>query len=127
MSEQHTSEPWRVGNPNGEGWESDNELIKEADPQHEGHRLVLGRMNCNFSELGKANARRIVACVNACAGIPTENLEAARMNDAFAEILRAAADRACDRQLCSVCDGRFTQEDCRCNDWLEWNAAIMGR
>ena len=44
-----------------------------------------------------ANARRIVACVNSCAGIPTEALEAGvigEMQAAFADLERTASDVA---------------------------------
>ena len=67
----HTPEPWGyVENLSG----SEN---------HKGFRLH-GASNWYFAEVypvdedgteGRANARRIVACVNACKGIPTEKLE----------------------------------------------------
>ena len=60
MSE-HTKEPW---------------VFRMADKYHEG--TISGKhggtvVNGHFSE---DNARRIVACVNACAGLPTEALHA---------------------------------------------------
>lgn len=58
----HTAEPWQYRR---------SQLFVN---DHEG-RFVIGECNTNFPELSVANARRIVACVNACAGISTENLE----------------------------------------------------
>ena len=63
MSEQkHAPEPWQ--------YRRSQFFVND----HEG-RCVIGECNTNFPELSVANARRIVACVNACAGISTENLE----------------------------------------------------
>lgn len=60
MSQQHTPEPWK----------------------HVGQGDIIGANNDDAcaaylrTDIGDANARRIVACVNACAGIPTASLEA---------------------------------------------------
>ena len=62
MSEQHTPEPWRTDAKGG--FPQD---VHDADDN-----LVAACSEANF---GDANARRIVVCVNACAGITTENLE----------------------------------------------------
>ena len=43
-----------------------------------GHVIAGGKVVCDGTS--EADARRIVACVNACAGIPTETLEAAATN-----------------------------------------------
>ena len=54
----HTNEPWHVGESDFTGTDilcADEEQIASVEIE--------------------ANARRIVACVNACAGIPTEALE----------------------------------------------------
>jgi hypothetical protein len=60
---KHTKEPWEVVmNRNAMG-----HSIKRPD----GGSVVLGALNYE-------DARRIVACVNACAGIPTEMLEDAK-------------------------------------------------
>ena len=56
MTQQHTPEPWAFGEDN-DGWY----VEKDRD------QFVYG--------LTEANARRIVACVNACAGISTESME----------------------------------------------------
>lgn len=58
---QHTSEPWvQVG-----------DFVAAESDQLNGGEYVCG---C-FGPDQEANARRIVACVNFCAGISTENLE----------------------------------------------------
>lgn len=68
MSE-HSKEPWRVGP--GSWVVSDqgvNPIVGADDPLYGGGCLVA-------ESVCEADGRRIVACVNACAGIPTEELE----------------------------------------------------
>lgn len=67
MSEnKHTPEPWRT----------DAECGFPQDIHDSKGNLFL-RCGSDFDNeiYGEANARRITACVNACAGISTENLE----------------------------------------------------
>ena len=72
MKPKHTPEPWHIG--------------------YEGHvmgdlKLVAGCMGHqnnftpNLREINAANAARIVACVNACAGLTDADLEALRATD----------------------------------------------
>ncbi len=74
MPESHTPEPWFIfrnghciGGPHEQG------------PQDQSAQETAGIATCGVrrrtDEEIEANARRIVACVNACAGIPTEDLE----------------------------------------------------
>lgn len=62
VTDAHTAEPWRASS-----------------------RFVVAR-NYRVTEcdgpggIGKADAARIVACVNACAGIPTEALQGVRLS-----------------------------------------------
>lgn len=67
MSE-HTKEPWTYGHVGDDFWIGDN-----SDGLNN-----LARVYWDMGEIpeGRANARRIVACVNACSGIKTEDLEA---------------------------------------------------
>ena len=57
----HSKEPWTVDINSNDAW------IKQADGQH-----ITGYGN---GEVSVADAERIVACVNACRGIPNEELE----------------------------------------------------
>ena len=66
---KHTPEPW--------------ELHQHLGPRDPYFQLLNGswdiahsKFSANGSEVDEANGRRIVACVNACAGIPTEQLQA---------------------------------------------------
>lgn len=62
----HTPEPWVVGTNFG--------CIHKGLP--DGRRINGALVICQGNnDQANANARRIVACVNACAGIPTETLE----------------------------------------------------
>lgn len=73
----HTPEPWRV----------DSQGVARVTSQ-DGRRLVASAgghsSNVDFEAVdaeNKANAFRIVACVNACRGVPTESLENATNED----------------------------------------------
>ena len=59
----HTPEPWGV-------WNHDGDWTIEAMSKKAGCMVDIA--NASFSE---PDARRIVACVNACSGIPLEVLE----------------------------------------------------
>lgn len=67
--EQHTKEPWRTGR---HGCVVADEPVLEIggsdDVEYYGGHLICESVTLR-------NARRIVACVNACAGIPTDDLE----------------------------------------------------
>ena len=66
----HTEEPWQ--------WWTANLTFVGTRPEFGEHRerSALGSLK-GYRTQAEANARRIVACVNACAGIPTESLESA--------------------------------------------------
>lgn len=74
MSEQmHTPEPWHV-----DGWRG----LVQGSRKHEGTHYAVwaaddDTMICptGLDAESEANARRIVACVNACAGLDTDTLE----------------------------------------------------
>ena len=74
----HTKEPWRIGRFTGPScYEKVRETCGSMDvvADTETGPYVLAGCNHNFPDDAKANARRIVACVNSCAGISTKNLE----------------------------------------------------
>ena len=63
MKTEHTPEPWatngtRIESEHSHGWANDGWIIAGLEGPD-----------------AEANARRIVACVNTCAGLPTEVLE----------------------------------------------------
>ena len=70
----HTAEPWLLDNdgaPDEDGFAAGDITITDAEG------LTAVAEVCAGLSWGEqhSNARRIVACVNACAGIPTERLE----------------------------------------------------
>lgn len=65
MSGNHTQEPWHVGENSTIVYANDGFAVANASVFH-------GRVEPNTSV---ANASRIVACVNACAGISQQYLE----------------------------------------------------
>ncbi|GAB2940598.1 DUF551 domain-containing protein [Aquaspirillum soli] len=73
----HTKEPWVLCQQDG-----DNKAFTIfAECQLKDGRIGPEEWGCHIAEVGlasgnfEANARRIVACVNSCVGISTENLE----------------------------------------------------
>ena len=62
---EHTPTPWRVGS------ESKDIVFLVGDESERTLGPAENWIDCNT----EANARRIVACVNACDGVPTETLE----------------------------------------------------
>ena len=79
----HTKEPWSFSPENGLEW--------GVEAGKWGVAICADAPGDGTSE---ANARRIVACVNACAGISTDALEIGRMSpDAFHEN-ESRADKA---------------------------------
>jgi hypothetical protein len=83
MSEtKHSPEPW-TDLADGIDGPANSHPVVDVDT----HSLVARAYGDEVDE-AEANARRIVACVNACAGIPTAALE----SGALAEAIRAAQD-----------------------------------
>ena len=80
----HTKEPWHaIQNPE---WENADYRISNKDNDKW----------ANFNQIAyanEANAKRIVACVNACAGITNEALEAGIVKEAM-ELFWRVSDKA---------------------------------
>lgn len=71
MSEnKHEPEPWVIDKDNRPGMAWNNHIVSAADPNQA--ICFMTHDNTPDNEKGEANARRIVACVNACAGIPND-------------------------------------------------------
>ena len=73
----HTAEPWCVGNTRTVKYatgESTETAIHYGDEESRGNCIAMTYGHFGFDG-SEADARRIVACVNACAGIPTDDLE----------------------------------------------------
>ncbi|OEC40421.1 hypothetical protein [Aeromonas sp. DNP9] len=69
---QHNNEPWSAV----EVTKDEAQLIKiRASNGANIARLWIDVDNKHFSDEQRENARRIVACVNACRGLPTDELE----------------------------------------------------
>ena len=71
---EHTKEPWRIDRDDRPDMEWNNHIVSEAEP----HLTICFMSHDGTPEntTGEANARRIVACVNALAGFTTEEIEA---------------------------------------------------
>lgn len=74
---QHTKEPWAVDTDNRDGMEWNNHIVSLKSP----HLRICFMAHDGTDEnvRGEANARRIVVCVNACAGIDDPELWVAQM------------------------------------------------
>lgn len=73
MKTEHTPEPWRIGTPPPNG--------EQTIGNEKGLMVAVATTGHGVSS--RANARRIVACVNACAGLPTEFVEQFDVAGAF--------------------------------------------
>lgn len=84
---KHTPEPWVIWN-GGDGIM----MYGAREPKRGGVALMC----CNELVSGRtaiANARRIVACVNACAGLPTEQLESSPLGGVLNGVAGLIAQR----------------------------------
>ena len=132
---KHTQEPWKFEKTEGsvnDGWEA--QLIPATGPDSDWHSFVVafGFGDPDYREIAEANARRIVACVNALAGIenPDEYIASIR-----AETIKEAADRAVawladstsgiDPALAATNSGKWLLK-LRENQSAALRAAIMG-
>lgn len=104
MAKEHSPEPWEVtvavnDDPQAMAWIGDalNHSIissyiagQDCDEGKEVDRLIRDSQS-RWAEayVTAADARRIVACVNACAGIPTEWLETHRATPKYTGVLDA--------------------------------------
>lgn len=118
----HTPEPWRVDS--GKDYYTKGlHICGDADNETNGAGIAGiwdGRDELPES-VQEANARRIVACVNACAGIPTVALEklpyGVAVLDAFMavqkqrdELLAALTVIAESKEICRVSAQRLARE-----------------
>lgn len=97
MTQKHTPEPWRV-----DEYKNPCLMFASIEVDHGKVKFIASVYTTNHSEYGnetaRANAERIVACVNACAGIhdPKELIEGAdialRERDALRKLLREVSD-----------------------------------
>lgn len=87
----HTEEPWEL--EKGKPW-----AIRPARPSFDWIASVQVSNTPNWEE----NARRIVACVNACAGIPTEQMEIEPYIGSISYNMRMQAEKQRDELAVSV-------------------------
>lgn len=78
--QKHTPEPWKIGAPPPNG--------EQTIGTEQGLMVAVATTGAGVSS--EANARRIVACVNACAGIPLHELEQANYVHAYRKVLKDA-------------------------------------
>jgi len=126
MSDEWTKEPWRFDG-------------KNSLTTFNGDQLLLVGVSLDMSRdttEAKANAARIVACVNACSGIPTAQLpnlvdEVRRLRELLAEHTRwkpglgILANGKSTHGNCCTCETcRHHHDDCVC-EHNEIEAAIQ--
>ncbi|MGL5293323.1 MAG: hypothetical protein ACRC9V_06100 [Aeromonas sp.] len=97
---QHANEPWSAV----EVTKDEDQLIKiRASNGANIARLWIDVDDKHFSDEQRENARRIVACVNACHGLPTEELEQKGLVAAVGTQL-LEADRLRDELLAALAE-----------------------
>lgn len=111
---KHTPEPWIYEGLSGdidEGWEAS--LIIPGDKGNaDWHSFIVAyglQGEEGAGELAEANARRIVACVNACAGMADPEAEIAKLK-AEMEELREAAEAYMQLSTCYRLGARPTEK-----------------
>lgn len=120
---KHTPEPWQYT-------ESGVTMVSIIEP--DGHTIFHCNtlLNSTAQRLKMENARRIVACVNACAGIPTVDLENAqsRQNEQLTGFGKACEQRdelaAALRDLENWATARGFQPDMNIQPVLNARAAL---
>lgn len=85
----HTKEPWNVDDF-GLHVFSERKLVAGCGGHQDNFTPELPAINA-------ANARRIVACVNACTGIPTDRLEKTAALGGIKHVLERAGDNTLER------------------------------
>lgn len=88
---KHTKEPW-----NAVEVDNDSDTFVKVCHANGGTiaKLWIDVDDKEFSDEQRENARRIVACVNACRGLPTDELEQNGLVAAVGDLLLKADDRA---------------------------------
>lgn len=114
----HTPGPWKVGES------ADNGLpcVDGIDPK-DGSLFEICEVwgeesNISITEMSIANARRIVACVNACEGLSTDELERFGLASAFGTELHQLATKVADTELALFAENQKRQEVERQRDEL---------
>ena len=86
---KHTPEPWVMSTKaNGNWWHisAGNQAIAAV-------HAASKKRNEPYASMFEANARRIIACVNACAGLPTEQLESSPLGGVLNGVAGLIAQR----------------------------------
>ncbi len=81
---KHTKEPWVV--------EKTLQGRDSSISNRRGKTIAIAYQNENIDGDDLANAKRIVACVNACKGLTNEVLDKGILDDAIALVLNAGKD-----------------------------------
>ncbi len=87
---EHTQEPWRAGRT------TEHQIVFRAETVD--GQPYLGKLLGDWDE---ANARRLVACVNALKGVPTEYLESLKPGDLHALYLALTDDEERTKRVTS--------------------------
>ena len=105
MSTRHTQEPWKVSG-----------RFICSEPDKKGCYVTIGNISESFfidDAEHAANAARVVAAVNACAGmadpereIAAMRAENARLREALTMLLRVCGDRSADGFASAIADAR---------------------
>lgn len=115
MNETHTQEPWRFSDRDWRNQESEFYFFIVGDVQpyepnsdiddsgiysDTATAIAIVKGNATAGDIPHANARRIVAAMNACAGIPTEALEGGVVGQLLASLKAMLAWAVKDDDRC---------------------------
>lgn len=117
MTQEHTPEPWIIRRGD---WSTHATLITTAKRRRNKTvpiaEVDTDGFNKEFGDEQKANARRIVACVNACAGVSNGELAMTTMSAVLARMNEAEQQR--DELLAALVNAKESLE--RCYDVTDW-------
>ena len=105
---KHTPEPWVMSTKADGNWwhiSAGNQAIAAV-------HAASKKRNEPYASMFEANARRIVACVNACAGVDTDLLEAGELDKPTMLVIQENKDlkHRCDELLAALEDAVETIE-----------------
>ena len=97
---KHTPEPWVMSTKASGNWwhiSAGNQAIAAV-------HAASKKRNEPYASMFEANARRIVACVNACAGVDTDLLEAGELDKPTMLVIQENKDlkHRCDELLAAL-------------------------
>lgn len=115
MENKHTSEPWNLFSKNG--------VVEITNAKRIAIVGWAGFDSTRVDEDAEANARRIVACVNACAGLTDDHFDGGFSVAAMSEYIKRI-ERQRDEMLAALAEAERHGGGVAFHDWLSETVMI---